>query len=277
MPELPEVETVRRELAPWLAGALVVRARRVEAPAGPKYRNLPRAAGQRILAVERRGKFLLLPLSSGDELVIHLGMTGVLGHERPPQHLRVVLELAESARPTLYFQDARRFGRFLVRRAGEPSGMPTLDRMGPEPFDTAFDDDAFSARLRTTTPIKALLLSQRPVAGVGNIYADEALWRSRIHPLTPARALKRAEVSALRAAVVAVLGESIARQGTTLRDYRTVNGELGTFREELAAYGHGGEPCQRCGTTMLATRAAQRGTVFCPRCQRLRAPRAARR
>ncbi|MCC6525206.1 MAG: DNA-formamidopyrimidine glycosylase, partial [Polyangiaceae bacterium] len=224
MPELPEVETVRRELEPALVGATIVRARRVDAPAGPKYQHLGRAAGQRILAVARRGKFLLLPLSRGDELVIHLGMTGVLGFERPESHVRAVLELGRKRRPCLYFRDPRRFGRFLVRRPGEPCGLPTLERLGPEPLEPAFDDAAFGARLRGRAPIKTALLGQRVVAGVGNIYADEALWRAGIHPLTPTGRLRPDEISRLRVAIVEVLRASVAAQGTTFRDYRTVNG-----------------------------------------------------
>jgi len=268
MPELPEVETVRRELEPWLVGRTIVRARRADAPAGPKYHHLERADGQRIQAVNRRGKFLLLPLSRGDELVIHLGMTGHLTPHRPESHLRVVVDLEKKER--LYFQDARRFGRFLVVRAGRYESLPTLHHMGPEPLSSAFTGDHFHHVLRTSrAPIKAFIMTQRPVAGVGNIYADEALWRARIHPLAPAHTVSRRKADELRTAIVDVLRASIAAQGTTFSDYRNVNGEPGDFFSELAAYGHDGDPCQRCGTKLARIIVGQRGTCFCPRCQRV--------
>ncbi len=269
MPELPEVETVRRELAPWLTGRTILRARRADAPRGPKYSHLEEAEGRRILEVNRRGKFLLLPLSGGREMVIHLGMTGILSPKRPDEHLRVRLELSGRDRTTLYFKDARRFGRFLVVPQGAYRTLPTLAQMGPEPLDAGFTTDAFLALLRASrAPIKAFLMSQRPVAGVGNIYADEALWRARIHPTTPAARISRAKVEALRRAIVAVLEASLVAQGTTIHDYRTVNGEVGRFLEQLAVYGHDREPCRRCGATLAKMVVGQRGTHFCPRCQR---------
>ncbi|HKI56184.1 MAG TPA: bifunctional DNA-formamidopyrimidine glycosylase/DNA-(apurinic or apyrimidinic site) lyase [Trueperaceae bacterium] len=274
MPELPEVETVRRELAPWLTGRTIVAAERL-APPGPKYRDLERSVGQTVEAVERRGKFLILPLSGGDEMILHLGMTGVVSPEPPPPqaetHVRVRLRLTGGAPDTLHFRDARRFGRLLVVPAGEYAGLPTLASMGPEPLSDAFTAAAFHRGLaRSSTAVKAHLLSQRPVAGVGNIYADEALWRARIHPRTPANRVSRAKAAALRDAIREVLLASIEAQGTTLNDYRTVNGEVGAYLEQLAAYGHAEEPCPRCGTPLRRIVVGQRGTVFCPRCQRRR-------
>lgn len=269
MPELPEVETVRRELEPWLAGREILRASLVDAEPGPKYAGLERAAGQRIVGVRRRGKFLLLPLEAGgerrDELVIHLGMTGVVSAEPPPAHLRVRLDLDGS---TLYFRDTRRFGRFLLVPAGDYRDLPTLNRMGPEPLGDEFTPDAFARELaRSATPVKTYLLSQRPVAGVGNIYADEALWRAGVHPRTPAREVPAARVGPLRDAIRAVLAESIAAMGTTLADYRTVGGEQGGFGEHLDAYGREEQPCRRCGTPIAKTTLGGRGTHYCPRCQ----------
>ena len=275
MPELPEVETVRRELVPWLSRRLIKQARRAQAPAGPKYANLERADGQRIQAVNRRGKFLLLPLSGGDELIIHLGMTGIISPAKPAKHLRVVVQLSGRDNRTLYFQDTRRFGRFLVVPAGDYRCLPTLHKLGPEPLEAGFSDAGFYAALqRSRSPIKAYIMGQRPVAGVGNIYTDESLWRARIHPLTPARQVARAKVVALREAIITVLEASIIAQGTTLNDYRTVNGEVGAYLEELNAYGHAGRPCSRCATLFQRIVVGQRGTTFCPRCQRL--PRARR-
>ncbi|HKI58734.1 MAG TPA: bifunctional DNA-formamidopyrimidine glycosylase/DNA-(apurinic or apyrimidinic site) lyase [Trueperaceae bacterium] len=290
MPELPEVETVRRELAPWLTGRTVLAAERL-APPGPKYRDLERSVGQTIERVERRGKFLILPLSGGDEMILHLGMTGVVSSVvagegagegagevaagppagGAPTHVRVRLRLSGDPPSCLHFRDARRFGRMLVVRAGAYDGLPTLARMGPEPLSGAFTLARFRRELaRSGTAIKTYLLSQRPVAGVGNIYADEALWRARVHPETPARRVSRAKAAALRSAVREVLLASIEAHGTTLNDYRTVNGEVGAYLEQLAAYGHAEEPCPRCGALLRRSVVGQRGTVYCPRCQRRR-------
>jgi len=274
MPELPEVETVRRELQPWLPGRRIEAVERL-APAGPKYRDLARAAGQTILAVERRGKFQLMPLSGGDELVLHLGMTGVVS-AAPPEprqagHRRVRLRLSGGAPDRLYFRDPRRFGRLLVVPAGDYRGLPTLAAMGPEPFSDAFTVAGFRRALgRSSAAVKTYLLSQRPVAGVGNIYADEALWRARVHPQTPSRRVSAARAAALHAAIREVLAASLEAQGTTLNDYRTVNGEVGAYLEQLAAYGHAEEPCPRCGSLLRRTVVGQRGTVYCAHCQRRR-------
>ncbi|MCC6621322.1 MAG: bifunctional DNA-formamidopyrimidine glycosylase/DNA-(apurinic or apyrimidinic site) lyase [Deltaproteobacteria bacterium] len=277
MPELPEVETVRRELAPWLAGRKIVSARRgPDAPAGPKYARLEQADGQTIEAVTRRGKFLVLPLSGGDELVIHLGMTGTLSPVAPADHLRVVLELAGRGKKHLYFRDPRRFGRFLLAPAGDRRALPTLAKIGPEPLEPGFTADVLAAGLaRSAQPVKAVLLGQRAVAGVGNIYADEALWRARVHPEAPARDLPRARVAALHAAIVEVLAAAVAGHGTTLRDYRRVDGTTGGYAIALQVYGRDGEPCPRCGRELARLVVGQRGTTFCPACQRL--PRADRR
>jgi len=269
MPELPEVETVRRELEPWLTGRTIRRARRADAPAGPKYANLERADGQRIHGVTRRGKFMLMPLSGGDELIVHLGMTGIISAHAPKTHVRVIVELSGRAQRKLYFQDTRRFGRFLVVSAGEYRSLPTLHRMGPEPLGDGFTPAAFHVALqRSRMAIKAHIMSQRPVAGVGNIYCDEALWRARIHPLTPANRVSKTKAAVLRRAISDILTASIRAQGTTINDYRTVNGEVGAYLQQLDAYGHNGEPCRRCQTILRKMVVGQRGTHFCPRCQR---------
>jgi len=271
MPELPEVETVRRELAPWLSGRTIRHARRVDAPPGPKYAHLERADGQRIEAVARRGKFLVLPLSSGDELIVHLGMSGQLSWEPPADHVRVRIDLDGSAAPgALFFRDPRRFGRCLVAAGGDRRALPTLHHLGPEPLDPAFTAEVLGARLTSASPIKVSLLSQRPVAGLGNIYVDEALWRARVHPLTPARAVPASRMAPLRDAIVAVLEASLARRGTTLSDYRTVEGERGGYAGALDVYGRDGASCPRCGETLVKIVIAQRGTHLCPRCQRRR-------
>ncbi len=245
------------------------------APAGPKYRDLDRAEGRRIERVTRRGKFLLLPLTGGDELIVHLGMTGVVSAAPPAAaaagHVRVRLALSGPAPATLHFRDPRRFGRFLVVRAGCYAGLPTLAALGPEPLSDAFTVAGFRRSLRgSSQAVKTYLLSQRPVAGVGNIYADEALWRARVHPETPARLVSAARAAALHRAIRDVLAASLEAQGTTLNDYRTVNGEVGAYLEQLAAYGHAEEPCPRCGRPLRRAVVGQRGTVYCARCQRRR-------
>lgn len=243
------------------------------APPGPKYRGLERAPGQTIHAVNRRGKFLLMPLDADDLLVLHLGMTGVVipaaTGDRLSAHARVRLRLDGDAPCWLVFDDARRFGRLLVTSSDDLQGLPTLAALGPEPLSDAFTAAGFHAALRRSSmPVKSYLLSQRPVAGVGNIYADEALWRARVHPLTPACAVSRAKAAALREGIREVLAASLLAQGTTLNDYRTVNGEVGAYLEELDVYGHAEEPCRRCGTPLRRTVVGQRGTVYCPHCQR---------
>lgn len=252
------------------------------APEGPKYARLNEAEGLRIAAVGRRGKFLLAPLLRPNgtgrpgaedlELVLHLGMTGVITGSRPEGaaagHVRVMLHLDGGEQRTLYFVDPRRFGRLLVVTAGEYGTLPTLAALGPEPLSEEFTTSGFLAALaRSSMPIKTYVLSQRPVAGVGNIYADEALWRARINPLTPASQIGAAQARALRGAIRDVLAASIEAHGTTLNDYRTVAGEAGSFATLLDVYGHAGEACRRCGTRLRRVVVGQRGTVFCPHCQ----------
>ena len=256
-------------------GREILAAELVDAVSGPKYAGLERAVGATITAVNRRGKFLLLPLGE-DELVIHLGMTGIITPQNPEKHVRVRLELSpsdlkSSDHPTLYFQDVRRFGRFLVVPAGDYRTLPTLHVMGPEPLSDEFNAKAFAKALqKSSTPIKTYLLSQKPVAGVGNIYADEALWGSKIHPLTPANRVPKRQIPLLVTCIKDVLEASINVQGTTLKDYRTVNGEVGAYLSELEAYGQAEEPCSRCGSPITRTVVGGRGTHYCPKCQKLK-------
>lgn len=274
-----------------MTGRTILEARRVDAPAGPKYADLPLAEGQRIAAVDRRGKFLILPLihpgrddraDARDVLVIHLGMTGILSATPPPAHERVRLVLDAGPDPVVHFRDVRRFGRCLVLPGGDPWRLPTLANLGPEPLSDAFTSRGLRAALRRSdVAIKTLLLSQKPVAGLGNIYADEALWRARVHPATPAKRVARdgGTVEALHGAIRDVLEAAIRAQGTTLNDYRTVNGEVGAYLAHLDAYGHEGDPCPRCGTPLERRVLAARSSHFCPRCQPTprRAPRRAPR
>jgi formamidopyrimidine-DNA glycosylase len=253
---------------------------------------LQRAVGQQIQAVTRRGKFLILPLLHAgervDDLIIHLGMTGVLSASPPArlQHLRVRLDFRPAGSApvilgsvdtdergtadSLFFTDIRRFGRFLVVGAGDYSSLPTLAAMGPEPLADGFTGEVLEAELaRSATAVKTFLLSQRPVAGVGNIYADEALWRAGINPCAPARSVRGKAARLLRDSIHDVLSESLAMQGTTLNDYRTVTGDSGGFLDSLAVYGHTEKPCRRCGTPLSRITLGGRGTHFCSRCQPL--------
>jgi formamidopyrimidine-DNA glycosylase len=280
MPELPEVESVRRQLAPELTG------RRIEAVwwdphPQQRFSDVDLAVGCRVLEVSRRGKFLLVPLVSPAadeelELILHLGMTGSFRFApadaaRTPEqdaaeHVRARFTLDDGRE--LRFRDPRRFGRVSVVPAGEYAGrVPTLATLGPEPLSDAFDAARFAHGLaRTQAPVKAALLGQRLVAGVGNIYADEALWRARIYPAS--RRVGRARALVLRDAIRDVLTEAIEREGTTFRDYQMINGESGRNADFLDAYGQGDRPCSRCGTPLRRTVIAQRGTTYCPRCQR---------
>ncbi|MFN2555745.1 MAG: bifunctional DNA-formamidopyrimidine glycosylase/DNA-(apurinic or apyrimidinic site) lyase [Nitriliruptorales bacterium] len=261
MPELPEVESVRRQLAPALAG------RRIEAVyASPQRRfaGLERLPDRTVLAVGRRGKFLVCPLDSALELVLHLGMTGSLRFDGVDAYTRARFTLDDGRE--LAFRDVRRFGRISVVEAGDYRLIPTLAALGPEPLDDDFDPDRFACALAATrSPAKAVLLAQRYVAGVGNIYADEALWRARIHPAS--RRVGRRRALRLHAAIRAVLTEAIAHEGTTFRDYRMVNGQSGRNSAFLQVYGRAGQPCFRCGTPLRKVVVAQRGSTYCPACQ----------
>jgi formamidopyrimidine-DNA glycosylase len=266
MPELPEVETVRRDLAPHLDGRTIRSAKLNDAPPGPKYHGLERAKGQRILEVGRRGKFLVMPLSGGDELIVHLGMTGAISRRRPEDHLRVTLTLQDGR---FYFRDPRRFGRFMVLAPGERTLLPTLAAMGPEPLEPGFTPAVLAEGLaRAGSAVKAVLLNQRAVAGVGNIYADEALFQARIHPETPASSLSRARVTKLHRAIVDVLGWGLEDGGTTLSDYRRVDGSFGEHARELLVYGREGQPCVKCRRALVRFIVGQRSTTFCAHCQK---------
>jgi formamidopyrimidine-DNA glycosylase len=265
MPELPEVETVRRDIAPQVTGRRIAGA---EAGPGPRYGSLSDAIGRTILRVERRGKYLLFDL--GDrELVIHLGMSGRLFMApRPPEdsHLRAVLELDGAGAGYLFFVDMRKFGTLAVVRPGKYDTIPTLAAMGPEPLSDEFAVEAFCRAVAGGgTPIKALLLSQKAVAGLGNIYVDEALHRAGIHPA--ARGVDRKLAIKLHQAIRDVLEEAIANRGTTFSLYRDGYMREGNHYAELRVYDRAGKPCPACRTPIEKTRVAQRGTYFCPRCQ----------
>jgi formamidopyrimidine-DNA glycosylase len=274
VPELPEVETVRRRLAPVLEGHRLERVEisdeRLTRPFDPV--DVARALeGERVREVGRRGKYLIVRFESGRALLIHLRMTGSLRHAPAgtlgdDPYRRAVVRLDDGS--DVAYRDVRRFGTWLLLEPSEVDEYVDA-RVGREPLDATFRARDLAERLATRrAPVKAAILDQRTVAGVGNIYADEALWRARIHPLTPARDLAPDELRALHRGIRRALEHGIARQGSTLRDYALPDGTTGGMQREFKVYGRTGEPCDRCGTPIEKIRAAGRGTWYCPSCQR---------
>ena len=273
MPELPEVETVRRRLAPLLEGRRFERVEiadpRLTRPHDP-FETARELEGERVTVVDRRGKYLIVRFESGRALLVHLRMTGSLRHAPggtlpDDPHRRAVVTLDDGS--DVAYRDVRRFGTWLLL---EPSDVDVYleSRVGPEPLAASYRARHLAqALMGRRAPIKAALLDQRTVAGVGNIYADEALWRARVHPLTPAAVLTPQEVKAVHGAVRAVLQAGIRRQGSTLRDYQLPDGTTGTAQDRFKVYGRAGGPCERCGTPIDKIRVAGRGTWYCPRCQ----------
>jgi formamidopyrimidine-DNA glycosylase len=268
VPELPEVETVRGELEPLLAGRTL---RQVEIldegwprPSDPRAGALE-LAGQRVAGVERRGKYLLLRFEGGRVLLVHLRMTGGF-RSLPASHGRALLTLDDGS--VVAYRDVRRFGTWLLLEPDEVDAY-LAERISEEPLGPRFTAKRVAARLAgRRAPVKALLLDQRIVAGLGNIYADEALWYARIHPLRPGGELDPDEIRAIVRGARRALRVGISRRGATLSDYATPNGDRGTMQDEFKVYGRTGEPCPRCGTPIAKTRAGGRGTHYCPQCQR---------
>jgi formamidopyrimidine-DNA glycosylase len=276
LPELPEVETIRIRLEPGLVGRtferVLISDPRLTRPEPPEV-VAAELEGERVQAIRRRGKYLIVEFESGRHLLIHLRMTGNVLHparsipEADP-HRRAVVRLDDGS--DVAYRDVRRFGTWELLEPGELEEYFTARRLGGEPLDPAFTTKALGrAFANRRAPVKAALLDQRAAAGVGNIYADEALWRARIHPLRPAGSLSSEEVAALRKGVREALRTGIARQGATLRDYRRPDGGRGGMQDRFRVYGRAGEPCSRCGTPIEKIRAGGRGTWFCPRCQPL--------
>lgn len=275
MPELPEVETTRRGLAPHLEGrhvrSVTLRRPDLRWPIPPEVGAV--LPGQRIDAVRRRAKYLLLDTQAGSAL-LHLGMSGslrVLPADTPPRlHDHVDIALSPGAGEpdrVLRFTDPRRFGCLLWQPAGELH--PLLRELGPEPLGDAFDGDYLYARSRgRKVPVKAFLMDQKVVVGVGNIYVAEALFAAGVSPLRAAGRVSRERYAAIAAEIRAVLARAIARGGTTLRDFLAPDGAPGYFEQELSAYGRGGAPCLRCGRALRQASIGQRATVWCGHCQR---------
>jgi formamidopyrimidine-DNA glycosylase len=279
MPELPEVETIRRQLAPRLEG---LRLERLEVP-DPRWCEPAAPAelsaaveGRRVERLERRGKYLALCLEDEVFLVMHLRMTGTLllvpaGADRDPatrRYLRARLALGDGAE--LLFLDPRRFGTGVVLLGADARDDYFSRRLGVEPLSEEFTPETLRALAAgRRAPVKAFLLTQERIAGVGNIYADEALFRARIHPLRPVGSLRRPQLAALRDAVVASLEAGIDARGATIDDFRDADGARGSFQDRFLVHRREGEPCPRCGRRIRRLRAAGRATYACERCQRL--------
>jgi len=282
MPELPEVESVRRQLEPALVGRRFERVSIDDVRLVRPYEPAEVAAeleGERVAAVERRGKYLVVRFESRRVLLIHLRMTGSLLHApsgslQDDPHRRAVVTLDDGS--DVAYRDVRRFGTWLLLEPGEAE--PYLGaRVGDEPLDTLFTAARLGVRLAgRRTSLKAALLDQRTLAGMGNIYADEALWRAQLNPLRPAAGLDRAELRRLHRGIRSALEHGLARQGSTLRDYRLPDGSGGSMQNEFRVYGRRDEPCDRCGTPIARTQVAGRTTWFCPTCQPEKPPQAAR-
>jgi len=279
MPELPEVETIRRQLAPAVEGRRLERLEVLDPrwcePAAPEE-VAAAVEGRMIERLSRRGKYLVLELEDEVFLVMHLRMTGnlLLADGEDPSHLRVRFVLDSGER--LLFYDVRRFGTGVVLLGERARDEYFASRLGVEPLEPEFTADALRGLAAgRRAPVKAFLLSQERIAGVGNIYADEALFRARIHPLRPVGSLKRGQIAELRDAVVESLQAGIDARGATIDASRNADGARGAFQDRFLVHRREGEPCPRCGTAIVQLRAAGRGTYVCESCQPR--PRARRR
>lgn len=281
MPELPEVETVRRGLIPVMEGQVIARAQvnRPDLRRPLPERMAERLTGATVLRLRRRSKYILADLSTGETLLVHLGMSGRMlvsgaqlgqfhhDHPAPARHDHVVLDTAGGARIT--FNDARRFGAMDMMATESEEAHPLLASLGPEPLGNAFSEAYLAQRLQgRMTPIKAALLDQTVVAGLGNIYVAEALHRARISPRRLAGNVGPVRAARLVPVIREVLAEAIEAGGSSLRDYRQADGELGYFQHTFRVYDREGQPCPVCATPITRIVQSGRSSYFCPRCQR---------
>ena len=275
MPELPEVETVRKGLEKLVSEVTIESVdvywdRIISGPIETtEFKRI--LMGEKIMEFDRRGKYIIIRFKQW-ALVSHLRMEGkyeVAESSAPlKKHTHVVFHLADGR--DLRYLDVRKFGRMTLVPIGEELTATGIRLLGPEPTIEAFDEAIFYKTLQTKKrAIKPLLLDQKIVAGLGNIYVDEALFLAKIHPLRTANSLQKNEVSLLHEAIIKVLGDAVEAGGTTIRTYQNALGEAGSFQVKLSVYGKTGLPCVRCGTPIEKIKVAQRGTHFCPNCQRL--------
>ena len=281
MPELPEVETVRRGLTPAMEGAVIAQAdvNRPDLRWPFPERMANRLTGARVLRLRRRAKYILADLDTGETLLIHLGMSGrmlvsddplgqfVHDHPAPEKHDHVVFHMDNGARIT--FNDPRRFGAMDLMQTAGAETHKLLSVLGPEPLGNDFHEshliEAFRGRM---TPVKSALLDQKIVSGLGNIYVDESLWLARIHPLTLSNAVPAAKVRKLHAAIQEVLQKSIDANGTSFMNFKFLGGYEGGYTDQLLVFSREGQPCLGCKGTIVKLKVAQRGTHICPKCQK---------
>lgn len=283
MPELPEVETVRTGLAPVMEGAVIARAtvNRPDLRWPFPDRMAERLTGAQVLRLRRRSKYILADLDRGETLLIHLGMSGrmlvsgdplgrfVHDHPAPEKHDHVVLDMETGARIT--FNDPRRFGAMDLMQTATAEEHPLLAQLGPEPLGNSFSESHLASALKPRNmPIKSALLDQKIVAGLGNIYVCEALFRGGIHPARRAKRISEARISALVPIIRDVLSQAIEAGGSSLKDFRQADGELGYFQHSFDVYGREGEPCRAegCGGTIHRIVQSGRSSFYCPNCQR---------
>lgn len=275
MPELPEVETVRRGLVSLVIGKTIRKVdvlwpKIIEAPEVDEFRN--DLVGETIENISRRGKYLIFHFTHYD-MVSHLRMEGKYEFfsEATPLNKHSHVRFIFTDGSELIYNDVRKFGRMSLMRKDTGLLYKGIQQLGPEPTEENFDLVEFEKRLKKAhTMIKPLLLNQKIVAGLGNIYVDEVLWLSKIHPEQPANILTSAEIEVLHQAIIAVITKAKEAGGTTIRTYLNALGEAGHFQQELNVYGQTGIPCPRCGTPIAKTKVAQRGTHYCPHCQQLK-------
>lgn len=266
MPELPEVETIKNELSPHIIGhkitnVTILDENLVRQPSLVEFRS--RLIGEKITSVERRGKYLIFSLSSGEALIIHLKMSGSLLLKPPERFTRAILNLDNGT--AVYFRDPRRFGVMLLVK----DKNAIIGKLGPEPLAAEFTPQLLAQRLKKrTAPIKALLCDQVFVAGIGNMYADEALFRARIHPLRSGKSLSQAEIERLHHAIQQTLYSAINKKGASVETYFRPSGQIGTAHFEFKVAHKHGEKCPNCGTPIQRILIRNRGSYFCPKCQK---------
>ncbi|MFC2026638.1 bifunctional DNA-formamidopyrimidine glycosylase/DNA-(apurinic or apyrimidinic site) lyase [Chloroflexota bacterium] len=267
MPELPEVETIRNELLPHVAGRTISGVtlfweRMLRQPSPAEF--YPRISGQKIAGLSRRGKHLVFQLGGSGCLIAHLKMSGslLLGRGSPPEYTRAIIHLDDGT--SIFFRDPRKLGTLQLVKDSDS----VLCKLGPEPLSPDFTPETLNERLsKRKAPIKAVLIDQGFIAGIGNMYADEALFATGIHPLKPANSLSRTEVRRLHRAIQDVLRKAIDNKGASVSSYFRPGGETGTAHSRFQVAHRGGKPCPVCNTPIQRIPIHNRGSYFCPRCQ----------
>ncbi|MDR3190736.1 MAG: bifunctional DNA-formamidopyrimidine glycosylase/DNA-(apurinic or apyrimidinic site) lyase [Lactobacillaceae bacterium] len=274
MPELPEVETVRVGLEKLVKGHTIISVEvRWEAIVGMSSAEFDHElAGRTIEKIERRGKYLLFRLSGGMTMISHLRMEGayytVPTGTAPAKHDEVTFHLDDR---DLFYRDTRKFGRMVLVPDEKTMTIAGLAKIGPEPTDDTLTLEYMVAEFaKTKTYIKPFLLDQSHIAGLGNIYVDETLWQTKIHPLQPANSISKRKLGELRRNIIDELARATKHHGTTVHSFTNAFGQAGQFQNELQVYGRVNQPCERCGTPLVKIKVAQRGTTYCPKCQVLK-------